>query len=1516
MSLERGGRTDKEGNAYENRFLARLFLKLIDEKLCYVQVEPVEENSDYAEFITVDHEGRRKYYQCKASNRDLDHWRLSDLISYKIFSNAQQIVDANPNNQYVFISPLGYDGLDSMCDRARTCSSPEDFVAYQLTQKYSKYFSRIARELQLDTDSPQDRAKLVWLLSRCYFETYGRSRAEREDLEDRIGYMFFEPSQTVRVLLEHYANDNRRYGVKITAAELLAYLAGQGVQLRDMRRDERVLPHIQTLNSVRWGGFSPINDVLFHRSATEQIIHEFESGSSLVVHGRAGAGKSGCVEEFIQYLKQQKILYLAIKLDKEIPKKSADDYGKDLGLPQSPVYCLDTLAQGNPCVLILDQLDSLRWTSAHSATALDVCKEMIRQTAQINKEHGGKISILLASRTFDLETDPGLQSLIENPQPQDGIKWSKVQVGPLSEKEVQSIVGASYTQMPLKLKKTLQIPASLFVWSQLEEDEKRNVVTSSFQLMEAWWEQIKNHCRQISLNDRDVCACKDKIVSRMDRLGQLALPETIFVDDKNCIDALVSNGLLSIQYKNVCFVHQSFLDYFLAQKAIQNIYDGQDLADQYQAVKRQKPSLRYRFLMILQTLMDSDTTMFVTQAHKILESDVIHFYFKCAVFEIVSQWEGTIDSSILSLVKQYQKNPQWARFLFRVVYQGHPNFVEHYFDGRESDWLGADGMQLLRSISDIAPDFVLVCVKPYAFHSQETDKKILATFNWDAANDSDAMFALRLEIAKKYQQEFRQATTLWYPARLPVKRLLSLLHIILDTEDLWEKENLYLCEAKECPDIIQTNYITIVKSLFPHICAVTKRLENPGPYHHTVWANRPWEKHEYSHAGVRDIVEFTKMALKEYVQQNPHEAWNFVVHIGDSDSVVGHELVMYTASLLPDNFGTQVLQWLLEDFQRRIFVYTFDEKDYLCYTKKIISKFSKTCDSETLQQLEQTICEWNDDPAFARFTFQRRIKINREEPYAPVYDAYWGHMQKELLPAIGENRLSPKGRELLAVVQRNHWIYVPFYHAGSWSGGGGAVVSPVAGKEVLLSEKKWLQIVSTPTNKMKSFQEKRTKAGAFVEASPPLFASSLEVCVKKQPVRFAKLALSFPEDCFPGYISSVLYGLANGAKPELPFDVGTACELMRKFYRNPNNGIGLSILHLIRQTVEADWPEDVLSIVIWLALYHPDPQGSSYNVHSQKDPPNQTLDTIKTSAMNCVRGQALFTLAALVANRSTWLNKVQHTVIEASDDVNDSVRFAIPPLTSLFYPDDPDFCRSVIKKLIEKDFRIIGSQGFWYLLRQEFLAEPVYYRGLLIKGCQSEVDDIAECAAGQLSATILLFNDTILMEWLQTHPLSHRQLEEVCKEAVNLFPKEEYRERSETIIRYCAQTDAEHLSALHHLFFEKRIDLQQDKEFVLFLLASKQGGGLAHLFFRYLNDSQLRGREYAAYLRALSSVPKDSSEWYYLDASGFANSALRLLDDDQGDSEVIKMALDIWDELYKNNLANIQELSTMLNNLE
>src|SRR5699024_6519982 len=138
-----------------------------------------------------------------------------------------------------------------------------------------------------------------------------------------------------------------------------------------------------------------------------------------------------------------------------------------------------------------------------------------------------------------------------------------------------------------------------------------------------------------------------------------------------------------------------------------------------------------------------------------------------------------------------------------------------------------------------------------------------------------------------------------------------------------------------------------------------------------------------------------------------------------------------------------------------------------------------------------------------------------------------------------------------------------------------------------LSDKTWLEIISTPADKMKPFVEKRNKNGNFVEASPPLFTSSLEKCVKKQPNRFAKLALFFPDDCFPGYISSVFFGLANSVSHETSLDYDVVHQLMKKYFQIEDSGIASSILFFVQQTSEYNWSEDVLSIVIWLAHNHP-----------------------------------------------------------------------------------------------------------------------------------------------------------------------------------------------------------------------------------------------------------------------------------------------------------------------------------------
>lgn len=77
----------------------------------------------------------------------------------------------------------------------------------------------------------------------------------------------------------------------------------------------------------------PLDGGLFDREEFIRCRAALESGKSLLVHGKAGRGKSGCTEDIINYCNERKIQYIAIKLDKRIPSGNAERWGQELGLP-------------------------------------------------------------------------------------------------------------------------------------------------------------------------------------------------------------------------------------------------------------------------------------------------------------------------------------------------------------------------------------------------------------------------------------------------------------------------------------------------------------------------------------------------------------------------------------------------------------------------------------------------------------------------------------------------------------------------------------------------------------------------------------------------------------------------------------------------------------------------------------------------------------------------------------------------------------------------------------------------------------------------------------------------------------------------------------------------------------------------------------------------------------------------------------------------------------------------------
>lgn len=133
MSSELGGRGNKSGKIYENRFLSSHLIGLIREEAVSIEIEPLEDEGTGVEFVETRANGDKEYYQCKVSNGENVYWRPSQLNGYSVFQNAKAYITSGDGHKYHFISPVVYNELDTLCECARTCDDIKTFTDHQLT---------------------------------------------------------------------------------------------------------------------------------------------------------------------------------------------------------------------------------------------------------------------------------------------------------------------------------------------------------------------------------------------------------------------------------------------------------------------------------------------------------------------------------------------------------------------------------------------------------------------------------------------------------------------------------------------------------------------------------------------------------------------------------------------------------------------------------------------------------------------------------------------------------------------------------------------------------------------------------------------------------------------------------------------------------------------------------------------------------------------------------------------------------------------------------------------------------------------------------------------------------------------------------------------------------------------------------------------------------------------------------------------------------------------------------------
>ena len=1514
MSLEPGGRADKYGNKYENQFLAKLLLRLVRENLVSIVVEPLGANRDSVEYIAEENE-KTYYYQCKGSNSTKRYWSVADLNGHDVWNRAREIV-SDVRNYYYFISPVSYNEIDELCKRARTNCSPQQFVEYQLTNDtIRKQFQTCADVLHLDPVCPRDLEQLVYILSHCYFEQHPTGMEAQRDLEDQISLLFTGRASDARILLEQYANDTGRYGVKITAKDVIDYMEKSGFHPRHYGYDTRILDRINVLNLTHWDEFSAIYDQIVHRTATEQVINDLYAGKSVILHGKAGFGKSGCLQEIINFLNEEGTLYLAVKLDKHTPAVSADDYGRELGLPESPVYSLSAMAAGKKCMLILDQLDSLRWSNSHSSTALDVCKELIQQAESINRHQNANISIVFAARTFDLENDKGLKSLFENSdqERQRGLVWSRVKVDSFTEEEVTEIIGTRYKQLPSRLQKLLLTPSTLYVWTQLEENSSKNHVSSVYGLMENWWAQIQNQCTSAGIRGETINNCRNNIVGYMEKRGRFVIPRGLLNDYHEVIDRFISSGLLKYNQSTngISFVHQSFLDYFIVADFNRRIYSGEDLCALVGGLDEQTPMIRYRVLSVLQTLIDTDQSMFAEQGKKMLESDGVRYYFKCTVFEIMGQCEQP-EAEVLALLDDYIQRSEWRSYVIQAVLSRHPQYIRHVLKERKGE-LDDESVRLLRSISDIEADYVAEYLVPFALQDVDKDRMIFKALCFDPNEDSESMFGLRCNILRKYPIILNE---FWGISRLlecRSIRTIEIFEIILDNWEQCKGIHIYVKDLEQWGLNSKVEYQAFIERLFGKICDVTKEYTMQWP-DTLCWEFHEWVQSGYNESTVREIVNIGKRAMEGYAQIDPAWVMEFVRAVEYPISAVGHELIMHAICSLPDAYANEAIGWLCKDFDRKILVYSAKEEDYLHYTKQILRKFSIHCDENIYRQLEQIIYAWKESPEKMVGRLKRRIEWNRVRQNQRVYWTYWGHLQKDLLPCMEFNRLSEKSKALIQELNRNTWVCIPHFHCGVLSGPVRSVVSPVYDHADRLIDRRWLQIISTPADKMKEHLFKKMEGDHCIEASHGMFAFSMGKQAAQEPERFTKLALSFPQNCDAAYICSILNVLSDEQKSEnIPTELIEA--IIQRFSHRSDRNIAMSVLQLISRNASRVWGREVLDVICNMAVAHLEPKENDYIVTSRSDPDHLTAHTLLQNSINCVRGCAVGAISELLRSHNDLGAYFENTIIQASRDKNAAVRFALVDCVKAYYQIDREFAYDVFQRILGQDLRVLYASGSWTVIREEYMEHSMFLRNKLIEACTTKLEDLEECAAGMLCAVGIFFSDSKALEWITSAELSTKAKSKICRQAISCFDLDEFHEVSEKILLYYLENTSESIDGLGQLFVRNKTSIHRDKEFLIRLFESPQSPHLVHLFLDYLYESDEDICEYASVIMTIAEgleQEKWGNDHYYFEVSDLIKCVVKLFDRGEKQPSIRAACLDIWDKLFRSNIQAIKPLSDLI----
>ena len=1323
-----GGPADKLGNRYEKWWTVEQCVRLLHGSTEAIRIE--DPGVEKAEFV-VTAGPRRELHQVKRSHPN-GKWSLAALASDGLL---QAIGDALAGNDdcFVFVSGSEARELADLCEAANDAKSTEEFEhAFLAAEGRKQSFERL-----LDRHWKCTVPTAIERLQRIEVRTIGERDLE-EKVRLRVQTLFLGDPDKVRAELWAIVEGSVHH--TITRQALVDELSRRGYRMRRLRSPERAGVAVQEatdryLDNARQ---RLIRRTLVPRAAAETLLSRLgETATDSVVTGKAGSGKTACVVEVTEALRERGLPVLTFRLDRiQFPSASTTtDLGSHLDLEESPVLVLAAAAEaaGRPGVLIVDQLDAVSTMSGRSSDALDVVERLLQEARGTRPR--AVLHTIVVCRAFDWQHDHRLRQLL--PSGSD----PQVEVTEFTVDEVKPLLTeagfdpALFRERQLEL---LRLPQnlSLFLEARFDTSQAPTFDTAT-QLFERYWtEKRQAVAARIAPSPDQWMGVIETLCSEMTSAQQLsASRETLDDFSPAYVDQLASEGVLTFDGRRYGFGHESFFDYCFARV----LFRREESLVSFLKGSEQHLFRRAQVRQVLAYLRDADRVRYVEELRALLSDEGIRAHIKDLAFALLAEVTDPAED-------EWAIWQQWIAPALKAIEEGRPNpdklseIAWRRFSGSSSwfeptdrhgvieDWLASgndrfanEAVNYLDRHQRHSPDRAAALLEPYADRGGEWVLRLRSLMQWaDLHNTSRPFFDLFLRLVDNGTLDGDRRSIAaafwirlydlsknhpeWVSEALAHRLRRSVAVIRSDGGDL--RGGKLFGDDDSVAEIISTSAAHAPAMFVKHLLPVVLEISDSAlfgstpPKRDAVW---PFlTKTDYPGGEEACLLELAG-ALATLARGGITDLRGEISDLRRRDTHVANHLLLALYTGGAARHADEAAALLCDEPWR--FQCGFSDRRHWC-AMEAIRAVVPHCTAENRKRLETVI-------------------LGYVHPHERTKDGYkWiGQSRFALLSAIPSELRSTAANAHFEELKRKFGEPV-----GEPQGiTGGLVESPIK-KDAAdkMTDDQWLRaIVKYRSEDWGHFSPDKITGGARQ------LAPVLEERAKEEPERFACLSLRFPADANPVYLERMLSALEKA-----PITNDLKLQVCRKAFAESRGSCSRSITDVLGN-IEDPLPDDAVQMLHQLATEHEDPGSEAWQEDAGGGKPYYNGD-IHFNGINTTRGRAAGAIQKLIFNDGISIERFRPTLDRMVRDRSAAVLSCVAGTLRAVAYRDPALSMLLFRNMDLSEDRLLATPHVYKYIRDSLRDNFAELRPIVERMLRSSEPEVSEVGARLASIAALI----------------------------------------------------------------------------------------------------------------------------------------------------------------------------------